>query len=116
MQREVVTKAKKLKLKNPFFKETINVENNLVKLRVDEFYTDEFNNVYYCYDGNGTFTTFDNYINIPLFNINSLDFFLVDKELLKENSSYLLLFNDEIDDKYKKDLEEFLLERISNDK
>lgn len=115
MQREVITKAKTLKLKNPFVKELIEVENNRATLRVDEFYADELNNIYYVFAGVGVFSSFDDYINTPL-NLNRLDFFKIDKELLNPSSKYLLLFNSEIDDKYKKDLEEFLLERIKNDK
>lgn len=113
MQREVITKAKTLKLKNPFIKELVQVENNRATLRVDEFYADENNNIYYVFAGNGVFSSFDNYINTPL-NLNRLVFFKIDKELLNPDSKYLLLFSSEIDDKYKKDLEEFLLERIKN--
>lgn len=113
MQREVITKAKTLKLKNPFVKELVQVENNRATLRVDEFYADENNNIYYVFAGNGVFSSFDDYANTPL-SLNKIDFFKIDKELLNPNSKYLLLFNSEIDDKYKKDLEEFLLERIKN--
>lgn len=115
MQREVITKAKTLKLKNPFIKELVQVENSRATLRVDEFYADENNNIYYVFAGVGVFSSFDDYINTPL-KLNRLDFFKIDKELLNPNSKYLLLFNDEIDGKYKKDLEEFLLERISDDR
>lgn len=113
MQREVITKAKTLKLKNPFVKELVQVENNRATLRVDEFYADELGNIYYVFVGVGVFSSFDDYINTPL-NLNKIDFFKIDKELLNPDSKYLLLFNSEIDDKYKKDLEEFLLERIKN--
>lgn len=113
MQREVITKAKTLKLKNPFVKELVQVENNRATLRVDEFYADENNNIYYVFAGNGVFSSFDDYANTPL-SLNKIDFCKINKELLNPNSKYLLLFNSEIDDKYKKDLEEFLLERIKN--
>lgn len=115
MQREVFTQTKTLKLRNPFKKQIIKVENNRAILETDCFYTDELGNNYYCFSGDGVFNKFDKTKNLTPLNLDN--FYALNKadiDLLDTKSSIFALLDLDIDKKYYEKLEQFILERIKN--